>query len=83
MKRCKNCAMWQPYRGNEPTIPGRARNACQLHLGLRKTTTGKLVRVPTFNPKDEPGPHCGKRTEPNFVCQFFVAKKPPRVKPKT
>ena len=80
-KRCKNCRLWKRFQGDEPTTPGRSSKACTLRLHVVERPLGP-VQVPSMVPGHEMGPHFGVRTDPNFSCTFFAAKKLPFVKPK-
>ena len=91
MKRCKNCKLWRPYKGNEPTVPKRSSHACLLRL-IEIQRNGETVQQPTMieqyhNKAGElvqttPGPHHRKRTGPNFSCEHFAGKRPPILKAK-
>lgn len=85
IKRCKNCRLWRPYQGDEPTMPKTKSHACMLRLIDKDTDVeGEKVTVPTMrDDKDtRPGPHYHKRTHPSFTCGYFVAKHSPRVNKK-
>lgn len=79
--RCRNCRLWRKFQGNEPTVPLRNSRACLLRLRYVRLPTKERVLVPSLDPRDAKGPHWGKRTPPDFTCEYFAAKHKTYVKP--
>jgi hypothetical protein len=80
--RCKNCQLWRPYKGKEPTLPKTKAHACLLRLHERKDKDGNVKLIPSLRDHDDKGPHWGQRTKPGFSCDHFVAKHAPHVRQK-
>lgn len=89
IKRCKGCIFWNVYNGEiaNPAMrkmmnlqpPGNGRHACTLRLHATKEVddAGDPIVKVSFNPKDEPGPRYGQRTNPNASCKHQTAKHAP------
>lgn len=80
--RCKNCRLWLPYKGNEPTMPANSSKACMLRLHEKTLDDGEVVHQPSLHPDDITGPRYGERTGPNDTCQHFVQKQLPITNPR-
>lgn len=89
--RCKNCTFWRQWVGDVPNeagrrfmnleAPKRASHACLLRLRDTKTDSGEVIKLPSLD-KDQPaGPHYGKRTSPNFRCEYHTRRHAPHRRP--
>lgn len=95
MGSIENKVMRKLYDPEGGQIPGRRRHACQLILRAVKNEDGTfkktddddavLVPVPgglrNIAAQDTEGPNFGRRTRPDFSCQYHTSKNPPYVKP--
>ncbi len=95
MAYCKNCIFWQPYKGDEPTMPRRSSHACVARTFKFKDPDGndKVAITALKRIRDEdtatrtvvmrdtdPAPHYGQRTKPKFTCQASKAKHQPKLR---